>query len=135
MDVDCDRDALRFMVRQAGDGFCHTNRWTCWGDDMGLPRLARRLTCNIAEAPSSSYTKRLLDDPHLLAAKLKEEARELADADTKESVAEETADVIYFALVAMIRAGVRLAEVESVLDRRERRLTRRAGNAKPENAP
>ena len=50
-------------------------------------------------------------------------------ADTKE-----VADVIYFALVAMVRAGVDLADVEAVLDRRELRISRRPGDAKPENA-
>ncbi|MHC4986494.1 MAG: phosphoribosyl-ATP diphosphatase [Planctomycetota bacterium] len=131
--VDCDRDALRFTVRQSGGGFCHTGQWTCWGDEAGLGRLAKRLARRVAEAPEGSYTKRLLEDPDLLAAKLKEESGELAAARTPEHVAEETADVIYFALVAMARAGVDLAAIEAVLDRRERRVSRRAGDAKPEN--
>jgi phosphoribosyl-ATP pyrophosphohydrolase/phosphoribosyl-AMP cyclohydrolase len=134
VDLDCDRDALRFTVRQSGEGFCHTGRWTCWGDDMGLPRLARRLVDRVAQAPEGSYTERLLGDPSLLAAKLIEEARELAAAHTPDHVAAEAADVIYFAMVAMARAGVSLEEVETVLARRERRLSRRKGDAKPEDA-
>ena len=130
VDADCDRDTLRFTVRQSGAGFCHTGQWTCWGDDAGLPRLAKRLARRVAEAPEGSYTKRLLDDPDLLGAKLKEESGELAAAQTPDHVAEEAADVIYFALVAMARAGVDLAEVEAVLDRRERRISRRPGDAK-----
>ena len=133
VDLDCDRDTLRFTVDQSGDGFCHTGQWTCWGDDAGLPRLAKRLARRVADAPEGSYTKRLLEDPELLAAKLQEEGAELAAADTAEHVAEEAADVIYFALVAMVRAGVSLNDVESVLDRRERRISRRPGNAKPED--
>ena len=133
VDVDCDRDTLRFTVRQSGDGFCHTGRWTCWGDDAGLPRLAKRLAQRVAEAPEGSYTKRLLEDPALLAGKLKEEGGELAAAESPEHVAEEAADVIYFALVAMARAGVDLTDVEAVLDRRERRISRRPGDAKPED--
>jgi len=135
VDVDCDRDALRFTVRQSGEGFCHTGRWTCWGDDSGLSRLARRLARRAAEAPEGSYTKRLLEDPALLAAKLKEECGELAAARSGDHVAEEAADVIYFTLVAMAGAGVDLAKVEAVLDRRERRVSRRTGDAKPENTP
>jgi len=132
VDVDCDRDALRFTVRQSGDGFCHTGQWTCWGDDAGLPRLAKRLAQRLADAPQGSYTRRLLEDPSLLAAKLKEEGGELAAAQSPEHVAQEVADVIYFALVAMVRSGVDLAEVEAILDRRERRVSRRPGDAKPE---
>ncbi len=135
VDVDCDRDALRFTVRQAGDGFCHAGKWTCWGEDAGLPRLAKRLAERVADAPAGSYTRRLLEDPDLLAAKLKEEGGELAAAQSPDHVAEEAADVIYFAMVAMARAGVDLAAVEAVLDRRERRVSRRPGDAKPENAP
>ena len=133
VDADCDRDALRFIVRQKGDGFCHTGQWTCWGDDAGLGRLARRLAQRVADAPEGSYTKRLLDNPDLLAAKLAEEGGELAAARSGDHVAEEAADVIYFTLVAMARVGVSLADVEEALDRRERRVSRRAGDAKPEN--
>lgn len=35
IDLDCDRDALRFLVRQHGSGFCHKKTWTCWGDRKG----------------------------------------------------------------------------------------------------
>ena len=35
VDVDCDRDALRFTVRQHGVGFCHLHRHTCWGPANG----------------------------------------------------------------------------------------------------
>jgi phosphoribosyl-ATP pyrophosphohydrolase len=131
IDLDCDRDALRFVVDQEGDGgFCHLARWTCFGDDGGVGRLARRLARRAAEAPPGSYTARLLGDPALLRSKLREEAGELADAATPEDVAHEAADLIYFALVALARAGVGLDDVEAVLDRRELRLARRAGDAK-----
>src|SRR3989442_1629745 len=44
VDLDCDRDALRFTVRQAGAGFCHLNRSSRWRAAAGHWR-----TC----APSS----------------------------------------------------------------------------------
>ncbi|MBN1283033.1 MAG: phosphoribosyl-ATP diphosphatase [Proteobacteria bacterium] len=130
IDLDCDRDALRFTVRQSGQGFCHLGTRTCWGDDGGLRSLSRRLFERRTKAPDGSYTRRLFDDPALLASKLKEEAGELAEA-RGDGVAEEAADLIYFALVAMARSGVEIAEVERVLDRRSRKLTRRPGDAKP----
>jgi phosphoribosyl-ATP pyrophosphohydrolase/phosphoribosyl-AMP cyclohydrolase len=132
VDLDCDRDALRFTVRQAGPGFCHTGTPTCWGEDRGVPALAKLLAARVHDAPAGSYTARLLGDPTLLRAKLLEEAGELADAVGREAVAAEVADVVYFALVAAARAGVSLAEVERLLDRRALALTRRKGDAKPE---
>jgi phosphoribosyl-ATP pyrophosphohydrolase len=132
VDVDCDRDALRVCVEQQGSGFCHTGTATCFQDgfDGGLAGLARRLAARLERAPDGSYTRRLLDDPGLLRAKLVEEAGELAGAEGGDAVAHETADLLYFALVAMVRGGVTLAQVESVLDRRARVVTRRPGNAK-----
>lgn len=126
VDLDCDRDALRFTVRQHGDGFCHESTWTCWGEDRGLGSLARTLESRVEHAPDGSYTRRLLDDPELLAEKLREEARELAEAGDRDEVIWEAADVLYFALVAMVAGDVSLAEVEEHLQRRALRVSRRS---------
>jgi phosphoribosyl-ATP pyrophosphohydrolase len=131
IDLDCDRDALRFSVRQQGGGFCHTGTRTCWGADAGLPELARRLASRLQSAPPGSYTRRLLDEANLLRSKLAEEARELADAATSAEVIHEAADVIYFALVALTRGGGAWIDVERELDRRGLKVTRRPGDAKP----
>ncbi len=131
VDLDCDRDALRFTVRQQGSGFCHRNTATCWGALNGLGALERTLRQRIADAPPGSYTRRLLDDPNLLRSKLVEEANELAAATSRYEVTWETADVLYFALVALARGDGSLAQVERVLDRRSREVTRRPGHAKP----
>lgn len=130
VDADCDRDALRFVVRQEDPGFCHNDTWTCWGDDDGLRALERTLRSRAAGALEGSYTARLLREEGLLEAKLIEEAGELAKACTKEEVTWEAADLLYFASAAMARAGVTLAEVEAELDRRARKVTRRPGDAK-----
>ncbi|HAU41871.1 MAG TPA: hypothetical protein DCW50_07475, partial [Gammaproteobacteria bacterium] len=45
-------------------------------------------------------------------------------------VTHEAADLIYFAMVAMARAGVRMTDVEKELDRRALKVTRRRGDAK-----
>jgi phosphoribosyl-ATP pyrophosphohydrolase len=133
VDLDCDRDTLRFTVRQYGAGFCHRKTWTCWGAEHGLHALERTLASRRAHAPPGSYTRRLLDDPGLLASKLAEEARELVGATTPDQVAHEAADVMYFALVAMARAGITLADVDAALDRRAMKVTRRPGDAKPDS--
>lgn len=128
--VDCDRDAIRFRVRQHGPGFCHLGDRTCWGDDHGLPRLARRLADVVRKASAGSNTALLLREPDLLAAKLVEEAGELVEARGPSEVAVEAADLLYFVLVRMVSEGVSLDEVESFLDRRELSVTRRTMLAK-----
>jgi phosphoribosyl-ATP pyrophosphohydrolase/phosphoribosyl-AMP cyclohydrolase len=132
IDADCDRDALRFTVRQHGGGFCHTGSRDCWGTDRGPGALARRLRERLSSAPPGSYTARLAADPVLLAAKLREEAAELAAAGTRGEVTHEAADVLYFTLAAMARAGALLEDVCAELDRRALRVSRRPGDAKPE---
>jgi len=125
IDADCDRDCLRFSVRQQPPGFCHLNTRTCWGDDSGLGALARRLAARKAAAPTGSYTARLLADPALLGAKLREEANELAEAQAPAEVIHEAADVLYFTLTQLARHDVDLAEVERALARRALKITRR----------
>lgn len=125
IDLDCDRDSPRFVVRQKGVGFCHLDTWTCWGEDAGLGRLERTLQARRAAAPPGSYTAKLLADPALLAAKLREEAGELAEAKGREDVVWEAADLLYFALARLAAEGIDLAEVEVHLDRRALKVTRR----------
>lgn len=131
-DVDCDRDVLRFTVRQRGPGMCHTGDWSCFGAPAGLARLERTIAARAEDAPAGSYTARLLADDELLGAKLTEEAGELAAAATREERVEEAADVLYFTRVALERYGASFADVERVLDARAGRVTRRPGNAKPQ---
>lgn len=128
--VDCDRDTLRFRVRQKGP-FCHEGYRTCWGEDRGLGRLARRLGEFADTRPRGSNTVRLFDDPALLDAKLTEETDELIADDA--DILSETADLLYFALVKSVAAGVRFEDIERVLDRRERAVARRPMTAKEEN--
>jgi phosphoribosyl-ATP pyrophosphohydrolase len=132
VDLDCDRDTLRFVVRQRGRGFCHTGTRTCWGGASGLSALAARIDGSVSRAGQGSYTARLLADPVLLAAKLSEEADELASARDAHDVIHEAADVLYFAMVAMRRAGVSMGDVARELDRRALKVTRRPGDAKAE---
>jgi phosphoribosyl-ATP pyrophosphohydrolase len=130
VDVDCDRDALRFVVEQADPGFCHLASWTCWGPAAGLSGLEQTLRARKESAPEGSYTRRLFTDPTLLAAKLREEADELARAESTDEVAHEAADLIYFTMARMAAAGVSLDDVGRILDQRALKITRRPGDAK-----
>jgi phosphoribosyl-ATP pyrophosphohydrolase len=137
VELDCDRDALRFTVRQSGGGFCHTGARTCWGDEHSIASLARRLIRSVDDARRGagdlkSYTARLVNDTALLASKLREEAIELSEARDPAHVALEAADVLYFTLVKLAADGVPLEAVETELARRSLKVTRRPGNAKPE---
>jgi phosphoribosyl-ATP pyrophosphohydrolase len=125
IDLDCDRDSPRFVVRQRGPGFCHLDMRTCWGEDAGLGRLESLLASRREQAPAGSYTAKLFADPDLLGAKLREEAQELTEATERAHVIHEAADVLYFTLARLAREGIDLAEVERHLDRRALKVTRR----------
>jgi phosphoribosyl-ATP pyrophosphohydrolase len=128
--LDCDRDALRFTVRQSGTGFCHAGSRTCWGDGFDLAALERIVGAAAAAGDPSSGTAHLMADPALLAAKLGEEAGELACATTPGAAVHETADLLYFALVALHRGGGTLEDVRRELERRHHRVSRRPMQAK-----
>jgi len=138
IDVDCDGDALRFTVTQNGPShdtckaFCHLKTLTCWGEPRGVRHLETTLASRLRDAPPGSYTKRLFDDETLLRDKLVEEAQELSECanDEPKHVAEELADVLYFAMVKAVKAGVSLDDAVQELDRRARKVTRRKGDSK-----
>ena len=129
IEPDCDRDALRFTVAQAGGGFCHRGEWTCFGPADGLRKLERTVGSRRAESVPGSLTSRLLEDAAFLRGKLVEEAGELGEAVGADRVVEEAADVMYFLTVALERAGVSLADVERELDRRSLKVRRRVASA------
>ncbi|KAL2154268.1 hypothetical protein VTH82DRAFT_2944 [Thermothelomyces myriococcoides] len=127
--LDCDNDALKFVVRQKGR-FCHLEQSGCFGDLKGIAKLEKTLLSRKQSAPEGSYTARLFSDEKLLRAKIMEEAEELCDAKTPEEVAFEAADLIYFALTRAVGAGVTLADIEKSLDAKSFKVKRRTGDAK-----
>ncbi|KAM5355454.1 hypothetical protein ACJ41O_002100 [Fusarium nematophilum] len=127
--LDCDNDTLKFVVNQKGR-FCHLEQFGCFGDLGGIAALEQTLKSRKESAPAGSYTARLFSDEKLLRAKIMEEAEELCDGKTKENIAFEAADLIYFALTKAVGAGVSLADIEANLDAKSLKVKRRAGNAK-----
>ena len=134
VELDCDRDALRFTVRQRGAGFCHLDRRSCWPSGFDLDELTRTIAERAARPEPGSGTAKLLADPALLAAKLREEAEELARADARDDVVHEAADLLYLTLVAVVRGGGTLADVVAELSRRRGAVTRRPMVTKSEAA-
>lgn len=127
---DCDADAVLALVEPAGPA-CHTGERTCFFRALdgapqpvaseALPVLERTITSRRDERPDGSYTARLLDDPELIAAKLREEADEVAravDAESEERVAEEAADLLYHLEVALGSRDLGIAAALEVLNRR-----------------
>lgn len=96
----------------------------------GLAQLEATLFQRKATAPPGSYTHRLFTEEGLLAAKLVEEARELAEAEAPPDLVHEAADLLYFALARAAAGGVGLQAIEAELDRRSKKLTRRRGDRK-----
>ncbi|RAH50275.1 histidine biosynthesis protein HIS4 [Aspergillus brunneoviolaceus CBS 621.78] len=127
---DCDSDCLVFVVNQIGRGFCHLGAPSCFGPYNGLARLQKTLQARKADAPAGSYTARLFNEPKLTQAKIMEEADELCRANTKEEIAFEAADLLYFALTRCVAAGVSLEDVERNLDLKSLKVKRRKGDAK-----
>ncbi|GMF98569.1 unnamed protein product [[Candida] boidinii] len=131
IDTDCDGDCIRFIVEQSGAGFCHLNTTSCFGNFEGLKSLENVLNDRLVNAPQGSYTKRLFDDEELLNAKIKEEAEELTEATTKDEIAWEAADLLYFALARCAKYGVSIKDIERNLELKSLKVTRRKGDAKP----
>ncbi|KAK5111194.1 imidazoleglycerol-phosphate dehydratase [Meristemomyces frigidus] len=134
IEQDCDNDCLRFVVRQMGNGFCHLQTQTCFGDYRGLSKLQKTLQNRKRSAPEGSYTARLFNDSKMLNAKIMEEAAELCEATSKEDIAAEAADVLYFALTKATAAGVSLEDIERNLDAKSVKVKRRKGDAKGQYA-
>lgn len=134
VDLDCDRDAITFRVRQHGTGFCHTGSRGCWPIDFDLAELMRTVDLRRREGDPASGTVRLLSDHALLASKLEEEARELGAAGTGPEALHEVADLLYFAIVAASRFDITVPDVMRELAHRHRKVTRRPMIAKAKEA-
>ncbi len=128
--ADCDRDAVLARVVPAGPA-CHDGTTSCFreaalaSDALAAldATIAQRAAAPAADGEKPSYTQKLLADRNLRLKKLGEEAVELAtacvDQDRARAV-EETADLVYHALVALRAVGGTLDDVRAVLAARAR---------------
>lgn len=130
VEADCDRDALKFVIRPSGPA-CHTGADTCFGSaDFSVEDLEATLQERKAGSVPGSYTARLFSEPGLLEAKLLEEADEVLKAATPDELVWEGADLFYFLMVRLAQGGVRFEQVLRELERRRKTDTRKPGNAK-----
>ena len=120
--ADCDRDTVLATVIPHG-GVCHTGSFTCFGSEPGEISSAGRLYDVIADRFANprpgSYTATL--DDKRVREKIEEEADELCnEAETKQDVIWETADLFYFMNVLMYKEGVTWKDVYDELDKRHK---------------
>jgi len=121
MRADCDRDSILATVFPVGPA-CHTGAWTCYTTDPGEPssmgRLYNVIADRFANPKPGSYTATL--DAKRVREKVEEEAEELCEADGKDEVIWEAADLLYFVNVLMYKEGVTWKDVYDELDRRHK---------------
>jgi phosphoribosyl-ATP pyrophosphohydrolase len=90
-----------------------------------LADLEHRIVDRATASPEVSYTRRLLDKgPSQCAKKFGEEAVEAVlavAAEDRDRVIGESADVLYHLLVMLHARGVKLAEVEGLLETRTKK--------------
>lgn len=120
--VDCDRDTVLATVNPAGPA-CHTGAWTCFTTvadrPYSLPYLSSVIADRFANPKPGSYTATLT--PERVREKIEEEAEELIEAEGKDEVVWECADLLYFVNVLMHREGVSWQDVLDELDRRHKK--------------
>ena len=130
---DCDEDAVLALVDPAGPA-CHTGERSCFYRGELAPQageaiatlqrtIAARRAAAHAGGAGSSYTAELLGDPPRIAAKVREEADEVARAaagESDERVAEEAADVLYHLAVLLAARDLALEDAFAVLNGRAR---------------
>ena len=121
MRADCDRDCVLATVIPTGPA-CHTGSWTCFGSDpqekSSMGRLYNIIADRFANPKPGSYTATL--DAKRVREKVEEEAEELCEADTKDEVIWEAADLLYFVNVLLYKEGVTWQDVYDELDRRHK---------------
>lgn len=129
MQADCDSDALLVKVEQTGAA-CHTGAPSCffkqvWGSADGtaqvIPDLLRVIEGRRADPEGGSYTCKLFADETKMCKKVVEEAAEFALAvkdHDKDGEASELADLVYHALVAVVKEGIPLDRMYEVLSER-----------------
>lgn len=120
--ADCDRDTVLALVKPNGPT-CHTGSWSCFTSEADGKSTMERLYGTIAERFANprpgSYTATLT--PERVREKIEEEAEELIEAETKEDVIWECADLFYFISVLMYRENVSWQDIYDELDRRHKK--------------
>ncbi len=132
--VDCDEDAIVYVIEQEKNRACHTGERNCFYRDLegkkvekplpfeALSRLQEIIKDRLEKRPEGSYTVKLADEGlDRVLQKFGEEAVETLIAiknGKKEEILYETADMLYMLTLALTMEGVEITEVMEELIRR-----------------
>ncbi len=133
--IDCDNDAILYMVKQHKDIACHTGNRNCFFTAFNkektslmtfeiLPFLERVIQDRLSNPKEDSYTSKLVKEGlDRIIQKIGEEAIESVIAfknQDKKEIAYELADLIYHVLVGLGYLGISFKDVEQELIRRHK---------------
>lgn len=129
IELDCDNDTLLVQARPAGPT-CHKGSYSCFQSQINTNDFVAELFSLIkqrqSELPEGSYTTSLFNDGiEKIVAKVQEESGEVIQAasnETKERLAEESADLIYHLLVLLAEKDVDYSDVIRVLRKRNGKI-------------
>ncbi len=136
---DCDADVLLLSIEQIGAGACHTGTRSCFFNSLsnlnnqpsrsllppadGCSELFQVIEDRAINPEEGSYTNKLLKGgDNLILKKIGEESAEFVMAckdNNLDSIANETADLIFHIQVALSHHGVKWRDVLKVLDSRK----------------
>lgn len=121
---DCDSDALLIKVKPAGPT-CHLGTESCFKDESSkgfLYTLEQTIEDRVESSDNTSYTKSLIEKGiNQVAQKVGEEAVEVvieAKDNNRDLFLNEVADLTYHLLVLLKAKGVKLEEIERLLELR-----------------
>lgn len=121
---DCDSDALLIKVKPAGPT-CHLGTESCFKDESSkgfLYTLEQTIEDRVESSDNTSYTKSLIEKGiNKVAQKVGEEAVEVvieAKDNNRDLFLNEVADLTYHLLVLLKAKGVKLEEMERLLELR-----------------
>lgn len=124
--ADCDQDTILIMVQPQGSA-CHRNTTSCFDNDYTascLHSLEKVISDKIDRNEEGSYTNELYKRGiNKVAQKVGEEAVELiieAKDNDEDLFKNEAADLLYHFLVLLKSKGLKLVDVENILNKRKK---------------
>ncbi len=120
MRTDCDRDTLLAIVDQT-DVACHLGSYSCFGDrQFSWQELHAVISDRFENSPAGSYTAKLKNGG-LLSEKILEEAQEVVEAEERDHLIWEAADLLFFLTAKLAKHNIGVEEVLHELRRRRKK--------------